>query len=437
MRVPYRSTVVVIIASSLLAACGSGSPSYSSGSSGVYPAPVTAPALPTGAAFSASSVITPPASAGATSLSLQLPPSTGYSGQATLPVASVPPNLRLTVTYSNQPPTGLSSFAIARKPASAQRSPFDALSTDVVYACFSANYLVQVDGGPQFVFNLPPGFATSNVVYNLAIAQNEAWTDGYGGPGTITAGANSATVSVTGRFGFSIPVNGVVCAALFGRSTSAPTPVPATPAPSTAPSTAPTAAPSASPSTAPSASPSPLGVSAAPVAISGGGIALTVGATDTLTVAAADAPATATTTCGTGSIATLTGSPGATFTLTGTAVGTCSVTLTNAAGKTNTIAVTIAAAPTLGVTAAPVAISAGTIAIGPGSIETLSVATADAPATATTTCTASVATLSGSPGASLTLTGVGAGTCAITLTNAAGRKATLQVVVSAAVLPVQ
>jgi hypothetical protein len=371
---------------------------------------------------------------------MPLPPSTGYSGQATFPVASVPANLRMTVTYTNKPPTGLSTFATLRRPASEQREPLDALSTDVVYACFSANYLVDVNGGPQFTFTLPWGFATSAVVYNLAIAQNGKWTDGYGGPGTIVAGVNLATVSVSGRFGFSIPANGLVCAALFGRSKSAPTPVPATPTPVPATPTPVPATP------APSASPSPLGVTAAPVAVSGGAVALTVGATDTLSIAAADAPATATTTCATGSIAGLSGSPGATFVLTGTAVGTCAVTLTNAAGKTASINVGVAAGPSPSPSSSPSTIP-NALTISPATLSLLGVGSSFATSAsvvlessytgtlniASTAC-AGVATISpatgSGPALALTVTGLAAGTCTATATDTHGQTASLQITVS-------
>jgi hypothetical protein len=91
----------------------------------------------------------------------------------------------------------------------------------------------------------------------------------------------------------------------------------------------------------------------------------------------------------------------------------------------------------LGVTSAPIAIVNGAIDIGPGSVETLTIAAGDAPATATTTCTPGVATIAGSPGASLTLTGVGAGSCALTLSDSAGKTVTLHVYVSSASLPVE
>jgi sugar lactone lactonase YvrE len=131
----------------------------------------------------------------------------------------------------------------------------------VAYACFSANYLVNVDEGPQLKFMLPPSFASSGVDYELAIAQNGQWTDGYGGPGTIVASATSPTVSIAGRFGFAIPANGRVCTALFVRSTNASTPVPETPAPVTSPGPAGPPGPAGSPG--PTAAPAQGGFSLA------------------------------------------------------------------------------------------------------------------------------------------------------------------------------
>jgi hypothetical protein len=376
-----------------------------------------APILPSATAFSASSSATPASTSGATTLSLPLPASATYSGTAIFPVASVPPNLVLTLTYSNRPPAGLSAFAAKRRTASTTPlRPQDAFSTNAVYACFAANYLVTLDGAPQYTFVLPPGLDPSGIVYYLALWQNAQWVSGYGGPGTIAASTSATTVTVTGRFPFAIPPNGKVCVALYGRWTTAPTPVAATPPPNVT-----------------------LPVTAAPVAINAaGGLALTVGDSDTLSINAADAPATATTTCATGSLATLTGAPGATFALTATAAGNCTVTLTNSLGKTTTIAVTVSAPSTLlPVTGAPVAILDGAVAITVGVPETLSISSAEGPATATTTCgTNSIATLAGSPGTSFTLTGTSAGTCAVTLRNASGRFTTIEVaVVSPAATP--
>jgi hypothetical protein len=130
-------------------------------------------------------------------------------------------------------PTGLTPFAAARKPATTQRKPLDAYNTNAVYACFAANYVVTLDGAPQYKFVLPAGWDPAGIVYYLALWQNGQWVSGYGGPGAITATASSTVVTIAGRFPFVIPADGKVCVALSGRWTTAPTPVPATPVPST------------------------------------------------------------------------------------------------------------------------------------------------------------------------------------------------------------
>jgi hypothetical protein len=340
----------IALATLLLAACNSDP------NTGLYTrAPVSAPQLPVSAAFATTSVITPAASSGATSLTVPLPPSTGYSGQAIFPVASVPPNLHLTISYTNHPPAGLSAFATLRQPAGARRATLNALSTDVVYACFAANYLVTIDGAPQFSFELPPGFATSSVVYNLAVAQDAQWTTGYGGPGTVVAGTGSATVSVAGRFGFTIPANGTVCVALYGRSTSASTPVPATPAPTASPSPVPSAtatatpAPTATPTPAASSTPTPSPTPSAALAISPGTLGLLgLGASFAQSASVQETgytqifTITATACASIASISPSTGSgPTLTLTITGLAVGTCTATATDGFGQTAQLQISV------------------------------------------------------------------------------------------------
>lgn len=297
-----------------------------SGSSTSVPvAPISAPlapVLPPAVAFAGTSTVAPPASTSATTLTLPLPQSTAYSGTATFPVESVPPNLRLTLTYSNAAPTGLAPFAAARQSLAAQREPLDASNTNAVYACFAANYVVKLDGAPQYQFVLPAGWDPPGIAYYLALWQSGQWVSGYGGPGAIAATSSTTLVTVAGGFPFVIPADGKICVALYGRWMSAPTPVPATPAPSTV-----------------------LAVTAAPVAMNGAGaVALTVGTPETLSIAPTDGPATATTTCATNAMATLDGSPGTSFTLVGTKAGTCAVTLTNNAGKSGTVQVIVSPA---------------------------------------------------------------------------------------------
>ncbi len=490
------------------------------GSSVLTPQPAatltpSSPVLPVEAAFSATSVIRPAASTTATSLQVPLPGNATYSGEATFPVASVPPNLILTLTYSNGAPSGVKPFSIVRSPgvtaasavtktvASTTLEPLQEHSTDTVYGCFAANYLVTLNAPPQFRFVLPPNFAPSGVDFYLALLQNGAWSSNYGGPGTVVTSSTATSVTITGRFPFSIPAGGNICAALYARYATAASQPPATPAPSLAlsvtaapvalnaagglalttasvetlsvaaadaPVTATTTCPnsvatlSGSPgssitlraigagtcsvtltdaagktTTIPiviSSSATALAVTAAPAAIVGGAVTVAIGTPETFTVASAEAPATATTTCGTGSIATVTGSPGATIVLTAARAGTCSLTLKNAAGLTTTLAIVVPTPAALPVTAAPVAISDGGLALTVGAIDTLSIPTADAPATATTTCgTGSIATLAGSPGASFTLTGNAVGTCAVTLTNGAGKPDTISVTVAASSSP--
>jgi hypothetical protein len=338
----------------LLAACNSDP------DTGLYArAPVSAPRLPVIAAFTTTSTITPAASTGATSLTVPLPASTGYAGQALFPVASVPPNLHLTISYTNRPPAGVSAFSAVRQPAGAQRTTLNALSTDVVYACFAANYLVTLNEAPQFSFVLPLGFATNSVVYDLAIAQGARWTAGYGGPGTVVAGTGAATVSVAGRFGFTIPANGTVCVALYGRSTSAPMPVPATPAPTASPSPVPSATatatasasstPTATPSPAASSTPAPSPTPSAALAISPGTLSLLgLGAsfaqsasvqetnyTQTFTITATSCASIASVSPSTGSGPTLT------LTISGLAVGTCTATATDGSGQTAQLQISV------------------------------------------------------------------------------------------------
>jgi hypothetical protein len=334
----------IALATLLLAACNSDP------NTGLYTrAPVRAPQLPVSSAFTTTSVITPAASTGATSLTVPLPASTGYSGQAIFPVASVPPDLHLTISYTNRPPAGVSAFSTLRQPAGAQRATLNALSTDVVYACFAANYLVTLNEAPQFSFVLPLGFATSSVVYDLAIAQDARWTAGYGGPGTVVAGTSAATVSVAGRFGFTIPANGTVCVALYGRSTSAPTPVAATPAPTATPSPAPSATATATPTPAVSSTPTPSPTPSAALAISPGTLSLLgLGAsfaqsasvretsyTQTFTITATSCASIASVSPSTGS------GPILTLTITGLAVGTCTATATDGFGQTAQLQISV------------------------------------------------------------------------------------------------
>jgi hypothetical protein len=336
----------------LLAACNSDP------DTGLYArAPVSAPRLPVIAAFTTTSAITPAASTGATSLTVPLPASTGYAGQALFPVASVPPNLHLTISYTNRPPAGVSAFSAVRQPAGAQRTTLNALSTDVVYACFAANYLVTLNEAPQFSFVLPLGFATNSVVYDLAIAQGARWTAGYGGPGTVVAGTGAATVSVAGRFGFTIPANGTVCVALYGRSTSAPMPVPATPAPTASPSPVPSATATASASSTPTATPSPAASSTpAPSPTPSAALAISPGTLSLLGLGASFAQSasvqetnytqtftiTATSCASIASVSPSTGSgPTLTLTISGLAVGTCTATATDGSGQTAQLQISV------------------------------------------------------------------------------------------------
>jgi len=324
----------------LLAACDSGSSGLSA------PAAPSAPHLPTSPAFTATSVITPVATAAATSITVPLPPSAGYAGQAILPVASVPSNLQLTVTYANHPPAGVSLLDKSRQMEYAQRTVLDALSSDVVYACFAANQLVNV-GPPKFSFVLPSGFAISSVVYNMAIQQDSQWTTGYGGPGTVVAGASSATVAVTGRFGFTIPANGVLCVALYGRSTTAPTPIPATPVPSASPTALPSASPTPLPSASPTPSPSPtpsaaLEISPGTLSVVGVNASFAqsasvheTGYTGAFSITAKSCADIATVSPSAGSGPTLP------LTVTGLAAGTCTATATDGFGQTAQLQISV------------------------------------------------------------------------------------------------
>jgi hypothetical protein len=318
-----------------------------------------APVLPAASAFAATSAVAPSASETATTLSLPLPGDATYSGTATFPVAAVPPNLRLTLTYSNAPPADLTPFATARLPAADARKPLDAFSTNAVYACFAANYVVTLNGAPQYRFVLPPGWDPAGIVYYLALWQNGKWVSGYGGPGAIAATSTSTVVTVAGRFPFVIPADGKVCVALYGRWTTAPTPVPATPAPSTVPAT-PSASPSASPepsaspvpsaSPEPSPSPEPTGtpspsISPAALTFTSAGVQKSllvteIGYTGVLTQSnACGEIATVSPASGTG--------PSATFGVTSVAAGSCTITVTDSAGRSATATVGVT---TLGVT---------------------------------------------------------------------------------------
>jgi hypothetical protein len=198
---------LIAVAAGFLSGCNSDP------QTGAYTPPVTAPNLPVTAAFATTSSLTP-ASSGTAALTVPLPPSSDYSGQAVFPLAAIPAGLDLTTTYTNRVPAGVSALGALRQNASAARTPLDALSTDVVYACFAANYTVTLNGAPNFAFVLPLDFATRLVAYNLALAQNGRWVGGYGGPGNVVTDGKSATVLVSGRFGFTIPAGGTICVAL-------------------------------------------------------------------------------------------------------------------------------------------------------------------------------------------------------------------------------
>ncbi len=277
-------------------------------------------------AFTATSAITP--AAGATSLTVPLPPSTGYSGQAIFPVASLPPNLKMTITYTDRAPAGVSALATTRRTASELHALVATPSTPVAYACFAANYLVNITGPPQFSFSLPPGFALSSYDYNLSLEQNGPWTTGYGGPGIVVASASAAVVSLSGRFGFTLPANVKICVALSAQLASEPTPIPATPAPIVSPSPVPSASPSPSPT--PIATPTGLYVSPGMLTLQGVGatFALTASVNEAgyvgpFTIAAPTCEGIATISPGSGS------GPALPFTVTGVAAGTCTATATD------------------------------------------------------------------------------------------------------------
>lgn len=392
----FNTTGAIIFASLLLAACGSSNSGSSSTPNSPSPPPVFAPVLPTGAAFSASSIEAPPAAAGATSIILPLPPSRGYSGQATFPVASVPANLSMAVTYANKPPTGISAFATQRRPASEQREPLDVLSTDVAYVCVAANKLVDVNGS-QFSFTLPRRFSTSLVVYYLAIEQKGRWTAGYGGPGTVATSANSASVAVAGRFGFTIPAEGGVCFALYGRSARAATPVPATPAPSAAPSAVPSATGSATPGVTPTASP-------------------TARASSTPTPTKIPPTPTPRPTLNPGATPT----PGATATATPTPSPAATPTL----GATPSPGATSTPAPTVTLTLFPTSLTFTTT--GASQSLTATETNYSSVLTESNTCSAiasvSPASRTGSSG-TFNVTSVAAGSCTVTITDSGGRSA--------------
>jgi hypothetical protein len=358
-------TGAIALATVLLAGCGS-----ASSSGGSVPVTPGAPQLPVSAAFATTSETSPTTSAGATSMTVPLPPSTGYSGQAIFPVASVPANLHLTISYTDRAPAGISALATLHQSAAGRRSVLDVSSTDVVYGCFAANYLVDVNGAPQFSFTLPPGFAQSSVVYNLAIEQDGQWTTGYGGPGTIVATTGSATVAVAGRFGFTIPANGRVCVALYGRLTTASTPVPATPAPSPSasptpsasphPSTSPTPSasptptvtptpsasptPTATPTPTPTATPSPAPLTISPATVSllgtGSSFAQSASVHEASYTGAFSIAATACASVATISPSTASG-PTVALTITGLAVGTCTATATDTHGQMALLQITV------------------------------------------------------------------------------------------------
>ncbi|MGD0473056.1 MAG: hypothetical protein ABSB70_07535 [Candidatus Velthaea sp.] len=273
-----------------------------------------------------------PAASGAAALTVPLPSSTDYGGHAVFPLAAVPAGLDFTVTYTNRAPAGVSALGAVRQPASVVRTPLDALSTDVVYACFTANYTVILNDAPNFTFVLPPDFATRLVAYNLALEQNGRWVGGYGGPGNVVTDGKSAQVLVSGRFGFTIPAGGTICVALYGRSISAPTPVPATPGPRPA-----TPSPTPSPAPTPTASPTPGVPLPNPSSLTFNAVGAPYAQSFTVTETGYAGTWTQTNTCA--SIATVSTADHQHFTVTPAGAGACTISVTDTNSVSSSVSV--------------------------------------------------------------------------------------------------
>jgi hypothetical protein len=311
-RLPLALSVLAFVA----AGCGP---------SGIATTPIgrpTAPPLTGSAAFANTSVVTPAASSTSTTVSEPLPGGGSYSGTIALPLASVPSNLQLSLSYSSSAPSGIGALSAARATTVGTRSPLDGINSDAVYACFQSNAAITLNAAPQYTFTLPPAFAPSGSVFYLAIFQGGQWAPGYGGPGTVANTSSSTTVTIAGIYGFTVAPNQPVCVALFARWSNDPSPTPATPLPTPSPTS----------------TPFPVLASSA-LTFTGIGVSQSLGVTET---GYTNAFSESDTCSGIATVSTTSANgPSATYSVTSVATGACAITISDNANHAVTAQVDV------------------------------------------------------------------------------------------------
>jgi hypothetical protein len=300
-------------------------------------AAATLPAVPAfSAAANGSAVVT------SDTLTVPFPSSSGFSGDLTLPVASVPANDTFAIVLSSAPPDGAS-------PLDERRVQSLSSHTTIDYVCIAFSGGFVSTQAPELTFTLPAGFTSVAGSYYLAQLTPNGWDDDYAGPGKVAT--NQVTFTGPGPLTF---IGGTPdCFGLLYLPPGAAAPTPSaseSPAANASPTPSPSASASVSPSPIPSASPSPspapsvlaaspmqvnlIGVGAAnaqTISVTETGYSGTFGEIDDCTSAGY---ATVTTT-GTPS------GPSATFTVTGEAAGECSITFSDSSSQTTSVFVSV------------------------------------------------------------------------------------------------
>lgn len=315
----------------------------------VKPAPPTFTAPPiTQSSFSTVTTVQtlPTPAPNATSVSIAMPSTSGFSGSIGLPVqnAVIPAGTQITESLAapNQPPAGLPTLSFMRAGESATRQTLSTANhTVIAYLGLYFSNAVTLPSAPLMTFTVPQNTIVSGANYYLALYDplrpQLGWQDGFEGPGavsgsTVSFGGNGTANPFT-YAGFSF-----YWFALYAASASAAVPTPApvvTPLPSPAPpSSTPTPTATATPTPTPAPTPVPQ------FAVTPSTISLTAAGQTATFTASGVAPFTIS--GGDANVATVSPSSGnGTFTATAVGAGQTTFTVTDAMNRTATVTVTV------------------------------------------------------------------------------------------------
>lgn len=196
------------------------------------PTTTTAGPLPS-PTFGSSSVTSTVTSTGGDD-DVTLPTPGGFSGSATLPIASPSPGTQLTTTISASPPPGGPPMLAELRQAQSERATLQSGISPVLYLTLETNGPLTETGDPVFTIDLPASIAAVTPLnYFLAIYEFGGWQLGYAGPDLLSTG--QSTLMLTGAFPLVFSAGIPDYLALYAQSVDAPVPTPP-PSPSPAPS---------------------------------------------------------------------------------------------------------------------------------------------------------------------------------------------------------